>query len=535
MGANPESLSPVAKRLLKRAQKESQSGNADAAMRTMIGVLALAPENAEALRWMGIAAQNCEDHAGAAECFRRALAVLSDDADLHVGLGVALYRMGQEGEALVHLRRACELAPDSASAWYNLAEGLKPQMQAEAAIEALQRALAIDPLHMQARLGLARAQTSLGRIDEAAATLREILRSEPGCTDAWFALADLKTIRFSEQDVRRLEMLLEDRDPGSDARNRLEFVLAHALEDLGDYTRAFEVMERANSLQRRHLKWDAKGEHQRVEAILRAFAEPVAGAPDTGLGREAIFIASLPRSGSTLVEQILASHPEIEGANEIGDLGRLIEVESRRRGANFPHWVGKLMPHEWQRLGVEYLASTARWRERKPRFTDKNLLNWMLAGAILTMLPAARVVIVRRDPVETCLGCYRQWFTGDAGVAYDLNDIADFYSEFWRLTRFWLKKFPDRVFDLEYETLIAEPEPTIRGLLDFCALPFDPACLEPHRTERTVLSAPSAAQVRQPLRRDTARADRYGDKLDGLRARLREAGLPVSARHPSPA
>ena len=520
-----EPLSPVAARLLKRAQKESQSGDAEAAMRSLTSALAVAPDSAEIARWMGIAAQNLGDHAAAAACFRRALAALSDDADLHIGLGVALYRLGHEDEALMHLRRACELAPDSASAWYNLAEGLKPQIQTEAAIEALQRTLAIDPLHTQARLGLARAQTSLGRIGEAAATLREILCREPGCADAWFALADLKTITFSQEDVRRLERLLTGCNLAAGARNQLEFVLAHALEDVGDYAQAFEVMKRANALQRQHLKWDAKGEHERVEAIRQAFAKPVMGTPDADLGREVIFIASLPRSGSTLVEQILASHPEVEGANEIGDFGRLIEAETRQRHANFPHWIAELTPEEWRRLGSEYLARTSRWRERKPRFTDKNLLNWMLAGAALTMLPAARVVIVRRDPVETCLGCYRQWFTGDAGVAYDLDEIADFYTEFWRLTRFWLRKFPNRVFDLEYETLISQPEPTIRRLLDFCGLPFDPACLEFHRTERTVLSAPSAAQVRQPLRRDTARADRYGDKLDGLRKRLKDAGL----------
>ncbi len=532
MIAKSESLSPVAERLLKRAQKESRSGNAGAALRTMTGVLALAPDNAEALRWMGIAAQNCEDHAGAADCFRRALTALSGDPELHVGLGVALYRLGQEDEAVANLRRACELAPDSVSAWYNLAEALKPQLQAEAAIEALQRALAIDPLHVQARLGLARAQASLGRIDEAAVALREILRREPGCADAWLALADMKTVSFAEQDVRRLQTLLAGDDLELDARNRLEFVLAHALEDVGDYARAFELMECANTRQRQHLKWDAKGEHERAEAILRAFAGPMAGTPDTDLGWQAIFIASFPRSGSTLVEQILASHPEVEGANEIGDLGRVIEAETQRRHADFPHWVAELAPSEWQRLGSDYLARTARWRERKPRFTDKNLLNWMLAGAALAMLPAARVVVVRRDPLETCLGCFRQWFAVNAGVAYDLDEIADFYAEFWRLTRFWLEAFPDRVFDLEYETLIARPEATIRRLLDFCGLPFDPACLEFHRTERTVLSAPSAAQVRQPLRHDTARADRYGDKLDGLRARLRAAGLPVPLRDP---
>jgi hypothetical protein len=150
------------------------------------------------------------------------------------------------------------------------------------------------------------------------------------------------------------------------------------------------------------------------------------------------------------------------------------------------------------------------------------------------MLPAARVVVFRRDPLEKSLECKRQWFVKEAFFTCDLNEMADFCIDFMRLTRFWIETFPGRIFDLEYETLIAEPEPTIRGLLDFCGLPFDPACLEFHRTERTVLSAPSAAQVRQPLRHDTARADRYGDKLDGLRARLRGAGLPVSARRPTP-
>jgi len=135
------------------------------------------------------------------------------------------------------------------------------------------------------------------------------------------------------------------------------------------------------------------------------------------------------------------------------------------------------------------------------------------------------VVVCRRNPLETCLACYRQWFGNEAVFSCDLDEMADFCIGFMRLTRFWLEKFPGRVFDLEYEMLVAEPEPTIRRLLDFCGLSFDPACLEFHRTERTVLSAPSAAQVRQPLRRDTARADRYGDKLDGLRKRLKDAGL----------
>ena len=331
MATTSESLSPMAARLLKRGQKESQSGNADAAMRSLTSALALAPDNAEIMRWMGIAAQNLGNDAEAADCFQSALAALPDDADLHIGLGVALYRLGQEDEGLTHLRRACELAPDSASAWYNLAEGLWPHGQADEVIDALQRTLAIDPSHVRARVGLARAQAGVGRIDAAVTDLRETLRRRPDYVEAWFALADLKTIAFDEKDVRSLERALTNRNLSSAARIRFELVLARALEDQGDYKRAFEVLERANAAQRKRVKWNDAGERARVEAILRVFAGSVACASDAELGHEAIFIASLPRSGSSLVEQILASHSDVEGANEIKDVGQVIEAETRRR------------------------------------------------------------------------------------------------------------------------------------------------------------------------------------------------------------
>lgn len=519
-------LSPVAARFLKRAQQETESGDAQAALHSMTHVLALAPNHPEALRWMGIAAQRVQDHGTAAANYRRALAMLPNDAELHVGLGVELAQLGRMDEGLTHLRRGCELAPDLASAWYNLAEALQARAQTEAAIDALQRTLALDPAHTLARLALARAMTSQGHIEAAAAELREVLRREPGRIDAWHALANLKTLAMDEQDVRQLEACLATPNLAARERARLDYVLARALDDLGDYGRAWDVLERANATWRQQVIWDGTGEHRRVEAMLEAFGRPVAAASEPQMGHEAVFIASLPRSGSTLVEQILASHPQIEGANEIKDIKVVIDGETKRRRGAFPLWVPDATPGDWQRLGRRYLDLTARWRRQKPRMTDKNLLNWLLAGTILSMLPAARVVVVRRDPVETCLGCYRQWFDGTSGYSYDLEEMATVCVDFWNLTRFWLQKFPGQVFDLEYETLVAEPEPTIRRLLDFCGLPFDPACLEFYKTPRTVLSAPSAAQVRQPLH-NTARAARYGDKLDHLRKRLRDAGLPV--------
>ncbi|HEX7370071.1 MAG TPA: sulfotransferase [Rhodanobacteraceae bacterium] len=521
-------LSVVAARFLARAQAAVAAGDLQAARLTMDSVAALAPNHPEALRWTGIVAQHLQDHGTAAANYRHALEALPDDAELHTGLGVELAQLGRVSEGLVHLKRGCELAPDSATAWYNLAQVLQVHGEVEPAIEALQRTLMLDPDHTLAQLALAHVRASRGEIDTAAAALRALLQREPGLVDAWLALANLKTLNFNGDDVRQLEAGLAQPDLPAEDRARLDFVLAHALEDQGDYAKAWLVLQRANAAQRRFTPWDAAGEHRRVDAVLSAFAAPIAVAGDPQLGHAVIFVASLPRSGSTLVEQILASHPQVEGANEIKDVKVVVDAETARRHSAFPLWVPDASAADWQRLGEQYLARTSRWRAHRPRMTDKNLLNWLTAGTLLSMLPGSRVIIVRRDPVETCLGCYRQWFSGTAGYSYDLDEMADVYIDFWRVTRVWLDKFPDAVFELKYETLVADPEPTVRGLLAFCGLPFDPACLEFYKTERTVLSAPSAAQVRQPLH-NTARASRYGHALDGLRLRLHDAGLPVEA------
>jgi tetratricopeptide (TPR) repeat protein len=523
----PSPLPPAAARLLARAREEWRQRRFDAAERSIVQVLALAPNDADALRMLGIAAQHRGDHARAADCFRRVLPAWPEDADLRLGLGIALYERGETGEAMTHLRRACELAPASGAAWFNLGEALWRQAQTEEAIAVLRRALELAPAHLPARLSLAKAQASLGQVDAAIAGFREVLRLDPGNAEGWFGLSNLNTVRFDAADAAGLRRALARGDLSPRHRELLSFTLAKALEDQGDYAQAFETFRLANASRRQRVRWDAAGEHRRVEAIQRIFAHDMPPPLDPGLGREAILIVSIPRSGSTLVEQILASHPEVEGANEIKDMPQVIDAETRRRRSAFPLWAPDATAADWQRLGQEYLARTAHWRETRPRFTDKSLVTWYLVGAALAMLPAARVVVVRRDPVETCLACFRQCFTEQSGFTCDLDEMADYCIDFLRLTRFWLERYPGRVLDLEYETLTAEPEPTIRRLLDFCGLPFDPACLEFHKTSRAVLSAPSAAQVRQPMRRDTARSARYGDKLDRLRQRLRDAGVPA--------
>jgi tetratricopeptide (TPR) repeat protein len=518
-------LSPVATRLLARARREWEQRQFEAAEASLDSVLALAPDCLDALRMSGMVAQRRGNHAKAADCFRKVLAAFPRDDELHVGLGIALFELAEPEAALAHFREATALAPNSAMAWFNLGEALGRHALSQDSVAALRRAIELDPSHVSARLSLARVQASLGQISAAVAGYREVVRRDPGNAEGWFGLSNLNTVRFDAADTARMQHALAR--PGLAGRDYelLAFSYAKALENQGEHARAYDVFERANASRRQRVKWDAAGERRRVAAIEEVFAGDLPAPLDPQLGREAILVVSIPRSGSTLVEQILASHPEVEGANEIKDMTHVIDEETARRHSAFPLWVPDADAQDWQRLGRDYLARTARWRERKPRFTDKSLVNWYLVGAALAMMPAARAIVVRRDPVETCLGCFRQCFSENSGFACSMDELADYCIDFLRLTRFWREKYPDRVMDLQYESLVADPEAEVRRMLDFCGLPFDAACLDFHATARTVQSLPSAAQVRQPIRRDTARSARYGDKLDRLRERLRAAGV----------
>lgn len=518
-------LSPAAARWLGEASTALGRGQLDVAEQQLTTVLAVAPTCAEALRLMGVAAQMRGHHATAVDYLRDALASCPDDATVHMNLGSALYESGAIDEALSNLRHACELAPDMAAGWYNLGKALKLQFQYDDACAAFQRALKLDPAHALSRIGLADAHTGLGKITEAARDYREVLRRQPEQPQAWFSLANLKTEQLTPADVARLQQAFRRPSAASDARILIGFALAKALEDQGSYPAAFDVLQQANALKRRTVRWHADAEHERVDAIMQTFAGPLPTPTDVTLGHEVIFIVSLPRSGSTLTEQILASHPEVEGANEITDLPQVLEDESKRRGKPFPHWVNDATAADWSRLGHDYLARTARWLKERPRFTDKNLVTWQLVGAIRAMLPGARVINCHRDPLETCFACYRQLFSNGAHFSYDLTEMGTQFIEYARLSAHWQRLFPQHILDHSHESLLDDPEARIRRLLDFCGLAFDAACLAPHLSTRTVRSTASAAQVRQPLHAGTSRTACYREELKPLHDQLRDAGL----------
>ena len=518
-------LPPAAMRWLAEARQALARGQMELAEHSLVSVLALQPDCGEAHRLMGIASLIRGDSHGAIGHLRRALAASPDDSTLNMNLGSALFETGDADAGLSYLQRACELAPDSASTWYNYGKALQVAANMQRALEALKRSLAIDPGYVKARTTTAEVLSSLGDTAGAVAMYRDTLKRQPECAEAWFGLANLKTERFTAADVAVIEAQYRRPDLPDGSRILFGFTLARAMEDQARDTAAFDILDQANALKRRYVHWSRDEERARVEAIHAAFATPTPPPLDPALGKEVIFVACLPRSGSTLTEQILASHPQVEAADEIEVLPQLLEEESQRRGLAFPAWVPSATAEDWKRLGEAYLARTRHWQQRRPRFTDKNPSNWAFVGAALAMLPGARVINSRRDPLETCLSCYRQLFGNrTVSYSYDLDDLVAYYAGYDRLSRFWQQQFPERYFDHSYEALQADMEGQVRRLLAFCGLPFDPACLAFHQLPRTVLTI-SAAQVRQPLRRDTARSERYGNRLDPLKARLRAAGL----------
>ena len=491
-----------------------------AANDALLGVRDVATAHPEVLRLTALLHVRAGRAHHAIDPLQRLLAVLPDDVSANNDLGDALRACGDVDAAYAAWQAACSRVPDSADAWFNLGCNLDQDGYSERARAAFARALQLQPAFADARLALADVLVDLGELDRAAAEYRATLRQVPTFAAAWFGLANIKTARFDAAEIAEMERLDRHAQIGERPRAALEFALAKAYEDSARYTDAFAMYGRANArMGATRDAWNAPAFAAHVDEVLAAFAQPLAQGPDSSFGEEAVFIVSLPRSGSTLAEQILASHSQIAGAGELPDLMQVVREESQRRQAAFPQWVADATPADWRRMGQRYLQLTAHWRTQHPRFTDKQPFNWLLLAAAHAMLPGARFIDCRRDPLEACWSCFKQMFPEGPTFSYRLDDIATFYAAYDRAMSAWSARYPGSIRAQSYERLVAEPEPQIRQLLAFCGLPFEPACLDFHQTQRPVRTA-SAAQVREPLRQNTARTAGYGALLDPLRVAL---------------
>ena len=513
-------LAPHVQQLARGTTRALAAGDLEQAIALLDEAMTAAPTHPELLRLCGLTEHMQGRQPNAIALFRKAAAAWPEDGLIASNLGAALAQLGDIDAALREFGRATELDPTLTDAWFNLGRALELRHDAAGAHAAFGAVLELEPRHVPARILRAEAAKTMGQLAEAEAELRGVLRQDPASVPAWIALVNLKSFRADANDLGTLERLYRDSALAPMQHVDIGFAYASVLETAGRYPEAFEVFSASNAAKRRTVRWDVAAVTRLVDDILAAFAEPAATAPESR-GSDIVFLVGMPRSGSTLAEQILAAHPDVSAGGETGWLAGILHAESQRRGARFPDWVAQAGEEDWARVGEAYLARVALRRRPASVFTDKTLTNWQTIGAIRRMLPGARIVHCLRDPLETAWSCYKHNFASDQLYSYDVAELAAFFGDEVRAMDFWNARH--RIHAHRHEALIAEPESAVRALLAHCGLPFDPACLRFHEAERDVRTA-SAAQVRRPLR-DTAVAARYGPALDRLREALAKNGV----------
>jgi tetratricopeptide (TPR) repeat protein len=346
---------------------------------------------------------------------------------------------------------------------------------------------------------------TVGRQADCVAAYRKALELSPGLGEAWWSLANLKTVKFSETDRAVMAAGLEQEGLSDDDRLHLHYALGKALEDAGLYADSFDHYARGAAIRRAQVDYDPDENHADV-ARARAVFTPAFLGSTAGQGCPApdpIFVVGLPRSGSTLVEQILASHSQVEGTMELPDLivmaRRLGGKAVRRADSAYPEVLTSLSPEQLAELGEEYLERTRVQRKTdRPFFIDKMPNNFAHAGLIHLILPNAKIIDARRHPLGCCFSGFKQHFARGQAFSYDLTDIGRYYADYVALMDHFDTVLPGRVHRVIYEAMIEDPEAQIRALLDHCGLPFEPACLSFHENDRAVRTA-SSEQVRQPL------------------------------------
>jgi tetratricopeptide (TPR) repeat protein len=377
----------------------------------------------------------------------------------------------------------------------------------EKALDLYQQLLVNAPRPAELHLSIGHTLKTLGRHEEAVSAYRAAAAARPGFGDAYWSLANLKTYRFTDAEVDRMRTEESATATSLTDRYHLCFALGMALENRGAYEQSFRYYDRGNALKRSELGYRPelieRNTRLQKELCTREFfaARSNVGATDPS----PIFIVGLPRAGSTLLEQILASHSSVEGTRELPDIPRIAtELQGRDPDLSeprYPRVLREMQPEEFRRLGEKYLSDTRAYRSGKPHFIDKMPNNFRHLGLIRLLLPRAKVIDARREPMACCFSNFKQLFASGQEFTYSLEDIARYYRTYLDLMRHWDAVLPGWILRVHHEDVVEDLEGSVRRLLDFCGLPFEAQCIDFHKTVRSVATA-SSEQVRQPIFRE---------------------------------
>lgn len=489
--------------------------------------LARFPSDVAALRMLAELGARLGHNEEAIELLAQALARAPSFDAARQNYAAMLNRANRHDEALVEVDRLLERDPDNQSLHNLRAVILGKLGDFDGAIEAYARVLARLPGQWQVWLGYGHALKTAGRTPEAIAAYRRAIALKPDFGSAWWSLANLKTVRFGADDIAAMRSQLARPDLDDDARLHFEFALGKALEDAGQDAEAFSHYARGNALRRRQVPYDAALARERTRRAIRTYTREFFAAR-AGSGCPApdpIFVVGMPRAGSTLIEQILASHPMVEGTMELPSLIAITRELRERSGSpettSYHDVLAALDPAELAALGQDYLRrAQVHRREGRPLFIDKMPNNFAHVGLIHLILPNAKIIDARRHPLACCFSNFKQHFARGQAFSYDLEDLGHYYADYVALMAHFDAVLPGRIHRVFHEDMVEDPETQIRALLDYCALPFDPRCLRFYENPRAVRTA-SSEQVRRPIYREgVAQWRRFEPWLEPLKQAL---------------
>ena len=455
--------------------------------------------NIDALRFMGILAFKSGNHDIAEAMLTKALKLDPTYSLVWANLAQVFSVTGQLDKAKKSFKNILNMEPKNGLIWAEYGTVLTKLANYEEGRDAYLKALEFKPGSPRVHLSLGHVYKTMGEIDNSIDSYKNTILQNNLSGEAYWSLANLKTYSFSENEIIDMEKTLKG-DMSDIERSQMHFALGKAYEVKKDFDKSFKNYYEGNKVKKALIKYSSDDTTDNTKRILDFFnQENIQKLSKSSTGdRDPIFVLGMPRSGSTLVDQIISSHSKVDGTQELPNIIKIAAELNTNNQNNYPEVLKELDESKLSNLGKDYISETAWARDSAPFFIDKMPNNFIHIGLIKTILPNAKIIDTRRDPMDTCFSCFKQFFARGQLFTYSLEDLGNYYTDYIRAMNHWHNVYGKDIYTVHYDNVINETEETIRELIDYCELPFEKECLEFYNSSRPV-KTPSAEQVRQPI------------------------------------
>ena len=455
--------------------------------------------NIDALRFMGILAFKSGNHDIAEAMLTKALKLDPTYSLAWANLAQVFSVTGQLDKAKKSFKNILNMTPKNGLIWAEYGTVLTKLANYKEGRDAYLKALEFKPDSPRVHLSLGHVYKTMGEIDNSIDSYKNTILQNNLSGEAYWSLANLKTYSFSENEIKDMEETLKG-DMSDIERSQMYFALGKAYEVKKDFDKSFKNYYEGNKVKKALIKYSSDDTTDNTKRILDFFNQENIQklAKSSTKDRDPIFVLGMPRSGSTLVDQIISSHSKVDGTQELPNIIKIAAELNSNNQNNYPEVLKELDNSKLSNLGKDYISETAWARDSAPFFIDKMPNNFIHIGLIKTILPNAKIIDTRRDPMDTCFSCFKQFFARGQLFTYSLEDLGNYYTDYIRAMNHWHNVYGKDIYTVHYDNVINETEETIRKLIDYCELPFEKECLEFYNSSRPV-KTPSAEQVRQPI------------------------------------